>query len=85
MPPAPRFELLTREGCHLCDQMAAVLDEILPPHGLSWEQVDVDGDAALRERFGEVIPVLLRDGRPVAKVRIDRRQLERIVRRRRGL
>jgi hypothetical protein len=65
--------------------MAAVLDEILPPHGLSWEQVDVDGDAALRERFGEVIPVLLRDGRPVAKVRIDRRQLERIVRRRRGL
>ena len=81
-PPA-RYELVTRAGCHLCDEMAALLDEVLPAHGLAWAPLDVDGDPALRERFGEVVPVLLRDGKPVAKIRLDLRALERIVRGRR--
>jgi len=85
MRPTSSYELLTRDGCHLCEQMAELLDEVLPSRGLSWQPVDVDSDAALQERFGEVIPVLLRDGLPVAKVRLDRRQLERIVLRRRSV
>ena len=80
---AARYEMVTRVHCHLCDEMAAVLDAVLPAYGLSWEPVDVDADPELLRRFGEVVPVLLRDGQPVAKVRIDARQLRRIVRRRR--
>ncbi len=79
----PVFELLTRERCHLCDQMKAVLDDVLPALRIPYGLIDVDGDPALRDRFGDTVPVLLRDGKPVAKVRIDRRQLLRIVRRRR--
>jgi hypothetical protein len=75
-----RYELVTREGCHLCDEMAAVLDAVLPVHGLSWSARDVDAEPELRSRFTDVVPVLLRDGLPVAKMRIDRRDLERIVR-----
>jgi hypothetical protein len=63
--------------------MAALLDEILPSHGLSWSPRDVDADPDLRERFTDTVPVLLRDGVPVAKLRVDRRSLDRIVRRRR--
>ena len=81
--PEVRFELLSRPGCHLCDEMATILDEVLPSHGLDYEVRDVDTRDAWRERFGEVIPVLLRNGKPVAKVRVDRRTLHRIVRRRR--
>ncbi len=81
--PAARYELVTRPGCHLCDEMAVLLDEVLPEHGLTWKPVDVDADPALRLRYGEAVPVLLRDGKPVAKVRVDRSELERIVRRRR--
>ena len=84
----PRYELLTRAGCHLCDEMAALLDAVLPPLGFSYSLRDVDAaDTApeLRARFTDVVPVLLRDGRPVAKVRTDRRSLERIVRGRRSL
>lgn len=77
------YELVTREGCHLCDEMAAVLDEVLPAYGLTWLPRDVDAEPALRARFTDVVPVLLRDGQPVAKVRTDRRALERIVRGRR--
>jgi glutaredoxin len=79
----PRYQLLTRSGCHLCDDMARLLDSVLPPRGLAYETIDVDGDAALRERFGESVPVLLRDGQAVAKVRTDRARLERILARRR--
>ena len=75
--------MLTRSGCHLCDQMAAVLDSVMPVLGADWNPVDVDSDPELRDRFGDVVPVLLRDGVPVAKVRVDERQLTRIVRRRR--
>ena len=78
-----RYELVTRAGCHLCHEMAALLDEVLLAHGLTWQPVDVDANPALRLRYGEAVPVLLRDGKPVAKVRVDRSELERIVRRRR--
>lgn len=79
--PHARYELVTRAGCHLCDDMAVLLDEVLPSHGLSWSSRDVDAEPDLRERFTDVVPVLLRDGVPVAKLRVDRRSLERIVRR----
>jgi len=81
---ADRYELVTRDGCHLCDEMARVLDAVLPRFGLSYASLDVDADPDLRERFGDVVPVLLRDGMPVAKVRVGERELERIVRRSRG-
>ncbi len=75
----PRFAILTRAGCHLCDEMAVELEAA----GLEFESVDVDGDPELRARFGDVVPVLLRDGKPVAKVRVDAAKLRRLVRRRR--
>jgi hypothetical protein len=79
-PPPARYELVTRSGCHLCDEMAAVLDEVLPGFGLTFSLRDVDAEPELAARFSDVVPVLLRDGRPVAKVRLTRRTLERIVR-----
>lgn len=81
--PQALYELVTREHCHLCDEMAALLDEVLPAHGLTYSLRDVDAEPELRERFTDVVPVLLRDGRPVAKIRTDRRSLERILRGRR--
>jgi len=76
---APRFELVTRHGCHLCDEMAAQLEGA----GLGFSSLDVDRHPALRARFGDVVPVLLRDGKPVAKVRVDAARLRRLVCRRR--
>jgi hypothetical protein len=79
------YELVTRQGCHLCDEMAALLDEVLPTLGATYSLRDVDAEPELRARYTDVVPVLLRDGQPVAKVRTDRRALERIVRRRRWM
>jgi glutaredoxin-like protein DUF836 len=79
------YELVTREGCHLCDEMAALLDAVLPSYGLTWSLRDVDVEPELRARYTDVVPVLLRDGLPVAKIRIDRWSLVRIVEGRRSL
>ena len=65
------------------DEMEEILSQVLPLHGLTYELVNVDGDRELRSRYGEVIPVLLRDGKVVAKIRVEPGRLERIVRRRR--
>jgi glutaredoxin len=78
-----RYELLTRSECHLCDEMKVVLDRVFGELGVEYESVDVDCDELLIERYGETVPVLLRDGRAVAKVRLTDRQARRIVRRRR--
>ena len=83
MGVGPSFELVTRSGCHLCDVMEAELLPLLADHGIQLGLRDVDHDADLLERFGEVVPVLLRDGRPVAKVRLKRGQAERLIHRRR--
>ena len=79
-----RFQLLSRAGCHLCQEMEQLLAAVLAGHGESYVVEDVDSDPEWRRRFGEVIPVLLRDGSPVAKIRLDRERLQRIVMRARS-
>lgn len=61
---APRtFTLLTRAYCHLCDDMRAALQPLVAVHDVVVSEIDVDGDAALEEAFGNDVPVLI-DGDP---------------------
>ncbi len=83
MGVAASYQLVTRSECHLCDEMKAVLDRVFGALGENYEMVDVDLDVAMRDRYGDTVPVLLRNGRAVAKVRLSDRQARRIVRRRR--
>lgn len=53
--PAPLLTLYGRGYCHLCDDMAAGLRSL----GFEFTEVDVDADAALEDRFGEKVPVLM--------------------------
>ena len=64
--------------------MEHLLNEVLPGFGEGFVMANVDSDAEWRRRYGEVIPVLLRDGKAVAKIRLKRAQLEKIVRRSRS-
>ena len=78
-PPALR--LLSRSGCHLCDEMRAVVIPLIERLGGSLETVDVDSDPALVARWGNEIPVLLdAEGRVVAKVRDSAAQIARRLR-----
>ena len=52
-------ELLGRRGCHLCDEAKAALGRIAQAVPLRLHETDVDGDFALRERYGLLVPVVL--------------------------
>ena len=79
-----RLTLYTRPGCHLCDTMKNVVDEVAREEPVTLREVDVTGDPGLERRFGTEIPVLAYGERVVARVRTTRAALReslRIVRR----
>ncbi|MDP1539842.1 MAG: glutaredoxin family protein [Moraxellaceae bacterium] len=53
--------LLGTSACHLCEQAQALLVQANSARALSWQLKDIALDDALVERYGERIPVLLRD------------------------
>lgn len=58
----PSLELLTRSGCHLCQDARTVVAEVAGSLGLRWRDVDIADDEDLTARYGEEIPVVLVDG-----------------------
>ena len=53
-----RLILYGRTYCHLCEEMAAALEDLRAPLGIMFTVVDVDADPALEARYGELVPVL---------------------------
>jgi len=70
-----RAVLYTRAGCHLCDDAAAVLRA----HGFNVEEIDIDRDPALVERYGLAVPVVLIDGKERFRGRVDPVLLRRLA------
>ena len=70
-------ELVTRQGCHLCEDALGLLREL----GLEPRQRDVDADAELFRLYDFRVPVVLLDGRVVGEGRLDREALSRALRR----
>ena len=75
-----RLTIYSKPGCHLCDVMKAVVHRIIDARrGVSLEEIDISTDPALLDRYGLEIPVLLIDGRKVAKYRITEEELMRML------
>ena len=53
-----RIRLFTRPECHLCEEAAALLAEVMP--GVPFEAVDIENELSLIMRYGKRVPVLLR-------------------------
>jgi glutaredoxin len=62
----PRVRLLTRTGCHLCDEARAVVAQVCEETGETYEEVDLDHagatDPDLLRRYTDEVPVTLVDG-----------------------
>jgi len=70
-------ELVTRRGCHLCEEALALLREL----GQEPRQRDVDADPELFRLYDFRVPVVLVDGRVIGEGRLDRPALLRALRR----
>ena len=70
-----QLTLYTRPGCHLCEQMQAVIRRFRDQVACELAEVDISGDERLLRRYGNHIPVLLADGVEVARTRTGVAQL----------
>ena len=78
-----RLTIYSKPGCHLCDEMKAIVHRVIDPaahtSAITIEEIDIARDPELLERYGLEIPVLLIDGVKVAKFRVSEDQLRRMV------
>jgi predicted thioredoxin/glutaredoxin len=71
-----RVELVTRQGCHLCDEALEALRQL----GLEPVIRDVDADDELFRLYDWRVPVVLMGGRVVAEGKIDSPALNGLIR-----
>ncbi len=72
--------LYSRPGCHLCDDMKAVVLPAVREFGCELDEVDISGNEELEARFGTDIPVLFVNGRKAFKYRVSERELRKRLR-----
>lgn len=69
--PELRVVVYTRARCPLCDKAAAFLDAERRRLGFRVEYIDIDSDAALRERYTDWVPVVEVNGQVRFRGRIN--------------
>ena len=83
-----RLTIYSKPGCHLCDEMKALVHRVVSQHAnhhaTSVDEIDISSDRALLDRYGLEIPVLLIDGKKVAKYRVSEEELTRLLEARRS-
>ena len=70
-----RVTLYSRTGCHLCASAREVVARVCADLGESFDEIDVDADGDLADRFGDEVPVTFVDGRQHDFWRVDEARL----------
>jgi glutaredoxin len=60
--PAHLVTLLSRPGCHLCDEAREVITRVSAELGARFEERDITASAGDLREYGDKIPVTLIDG-----------------------
>jgi len=76
----PRLTLYSKPDCHLCHEMKGTVQRVLRDRaGMALEEIDISSDPVLLHRYGLEIPVLMIDGKKVAKYRVTEAELTRML------
>jgi len=67
----PRLTLYSRVYCHLCHEMADVVERVRAEAPFELDVLDVDADPVLEARFNELVPVLMHGERELARYRLE--------------
>ncbi|WP_236789789.1 glutaredoxin family protein [Amycolatopsis sp. GM8] len=63
--------VMTRQGCHFCEQAEQDVERICGELGVAWETADVDSDPEWRAEYGDYVPVILIDGKQHGYHRVE--------------
>ncbi|MFF5178605.1 glutaredoxin family protein [Micromonospora sp. NPDC000316] len=72
-----RLALITRPGCHLCDDAKAALDRVVAVTGDKWVEWDVSDNQDLEREYGDRLPVVMLDGKEHGYWRVEEDRLLR--------
>ena len=61
-PAAATITLLSRPGCHLCDEARAVISRVAADLGVPWEERDITRSQSDLQDYWEMIPVTFING-----------------------
>jgi glutaredoxin len=59
---APRIAILSRPGCHLCDEARTVVAEVAAELDVGFEERDISDSANDLAQYSDMIPVIFVDG-----------------------
>jgi glutaredoxin len=78
--------IYSRPGCHLCDDMKALVRRVAASAEtpIAIADVDISTDSDLEARYGLEIPVLIVNGKKAAKYRVTETELTRLLNARHG-
>ena len=70
--PVP-VTIYRRHPCELCEDALETIESVAEAADVevAIEQIDVDSDADLRERYGDSVPVVFVDGEKQFSIRVD--------------
>jgi glutaredoxin len=78
-PRRVSITIYSRPGCHLCDEMKAIVARVARSVPLTLEDIDISTDPALEASYGREIPVLMIGGKKAAKYRLTEGELRRLL------
>lgn len=79
MTNPPRIEVLTRPGCHLCEQAVAVIRSVCAETGDGYVERNIDTDPELLRTYTDQVPVTFVDGAQHDFWRVDPSRLKRAL------
>jgi hypothetical protein len=76
---APAITLLSRPGCHLCDDAREVIARVADELSVSWTERDISASPDDMREYGDMIPVTFVDGVQLDFWRVDEARLRRAL------
>jgi glutaredoxin len=70
-----RVVLLSRRGCHLCDEARAVVTRVCADLGVAWREDEISEHPELLRRHTDDVPVTFVDGEVHDFWRVDEQRL----------
>jgi glutaredoxin len=71
--------LITRAGCHLCQDAETVLRRLRDELGFGYAELDVDADPDRRAEYSDRVPVILIDGKEHGYWRVEEPRFRRAL------
>ncbi|MFK5913997.1 MAG: glutaredoxin family protein, partial [Woeseiaceae bacterium] len=71
--------VFSRLGCHLCEDMLALIPQYIEGTGLVLEVIDIDEDPDLREKYDRLVPALNAGDREICHYFLDVKALQQYI------